>query len=189
MNKLFIITGSHYSGKTTVFEKLKNDKVIGENFFFIKEVASDLLKKNPKDIVDNIPNIYLQRKIFDFSKIKYWVELLEGKSYICDRWILDNIAYSIVLSPKDKKSISIKRKLCYAMYRNLLYYFSIKIILLEPLDIQYRADQIRNLDKSYQKIIFDNIKKEYKNLSDNVFIVKEKDYNRRIAIINKVIQE
>jgi thymidylate kinase len=158
------LIGSHGTGKTTVFNRLKNDY---PQFHYLKEGVRVQMPgygyKNPYDFIDQFGI-----GVFEVMNINSWTvidpqlnTLIDKTSIIMDRSTIDNYAYYLALreTELDFKLEPLLKKMAYYFteFVDLYVYFPINVIPLVN-------DEMRIGDQEYQKKIDESLKQALKFL-------------------------
>ncbi|HSX16279.1 MAG TPA: AAA family ATPase [Candidatus Saccharimonadales bacterium] len=147
---IIALIGSHGTGKTTVFEKLRGE--LPESHFFTEQVRHQMPKfgyKNPYQFIDQYGIA-----AFELMNMNNWNVIdptvntaLTGARLITERSAIDNYAYYLALrsSEFDYKAEAVLKNMAqyYASLVDLFIYFPVGVIPL-------KADAMRKKDKTYQ---------------------------------------
>ena len=178
------ICGSHSCGKTTLLQSLKKISVF-EFHPVIHELAA---KFDPKLRL----TMETQFRIMQQQAIAEKVYTKNYGKFLSDRSVVDNIAYSTLVSNnainRDEKSKAIFKK-CYALSYSHLHMLPQPYDLLIFVDeiLEYKEAPHRNFsDYKSQKFIYDFIKNEIETLNIPVVMVSGTNQQRIDSILDYI---
>jgi nicotinamide riboside kinase len=187
---IIALIGSHGTGKTTVFERLRQE--VPNAQFFTEQVRHQL----PKFGYDNPYTLIQQNGIaaFELMNINSWSVIdpdanttLDERRIITERSAIDNYAYYLTLreSKFDYEAETVLRNMAryYASLVDLFIYFPVGKIPLT-------ADKMRKDDIDYQHAVDKNIRKTLKDFGiggDRVYHIQSKDIDRRMQEVLDVL--
>ena len=146
MNKIIAFSGTHGTGKSTcAYSLAANYKLSGKSVVVLDELARECPLKINKE-ADDLTQYWILS-----SQIKKEIKLMGRYDYvICDRAIVDTIAYGITLGV-------LHSGLVYSYLPYILKYYK-DIYLLDPYIFNYQKDDgIRDMDKEFRLQVHHNL--------------------------------
>lgn len=146
-NTRIILTGAHGTGKTTVLNMFKE-----HGYPVITEVVRTLHNENGVKI-NEVGDDEGQAMIFD----KYQELLSSHEPYVSDRGLTDVLAYTGYLYTRNcvSKNVLVDQLIAFEEFnranKDVLYFYF-------PIEFEIEDDNVRSIDKEFQKEVDDNIK-------------------------------
>lgn len=170
------LTGTHSTGKTTLFNILKKDKYLKENFVFEEEVVREVNHKY---------NLPINEQGNELTQLIVSLEMflinLKKENIISDRSMLDVLCYSKYLKDKNLINQECLDKV-ELIFNNSIYDL---FIYIPPL-IDLEKDGVRSGNIEFREEVEKNFKYYIKKYNlENILYLNEKDLNKRINIIYK----
>lgn len=174
------LIGSHSTGKTTVFEMLKQNKDLA-HYYFAKEPTHEIVDYDFKINVESTDCSQL-------AMLSIYMENMLLPNSIQDRCILDNYVYALYLHRKGIISNNIvkfiwKKVLNHIKEYDYLFYFPIKFPLRDNNFRSVNKEFQEEIDKIFRYVLF-TLKEKFQ--LNNIYFL-EGDSKQRLETILNVI--
>lgn len=178
--------GAQGTGKTTLFEAVKNDEMFkGWNFY--SEVVRQMLEREEVVINEN-GNSESQKKIFDaYNEI---LDKMFDNPSVSDRCIVDVAAYTSRLfdtcNPKDEDYNKLSNEDFRERKEVVRRKYELSLIVYFPIEFPLVEDGVRSIDEQFQKDVDMKIQQFLKNY-DIPYITITGSVEERLEQLKKVI--
>lgn len=174
------LIGSHNTGKTTVFEMLKQDKDLA-HYYFAPEPTHEIVDYDFKINTESTDCSQL-------AMLSIYMENMLLPNSIQDRCILDNYVYALYLHRKGIISNNIvkfiwKKVLNHIKEYDYLFYFPIKFPLRDNNFRSVNKEFQEDIDKIFRYVLF-TLEKKFQ--LDNIYFL-EGDSKQRLETILNII--
>lgn len=183
IKKFIVFEGLDFSGKSTIIDTLRNDKLY-ENYYFTREpgcVDLDICKKIRDIILKEKINPITEALLFASDRnehINYLSDVLKNKNVICDRYLYSSLFYQSVIRKLNLDFIiKINNKAYNEMIPDIIFY-----IKVNKEDLEARIKNRENLNELDKEILLSN-----RDDNDNLYyslIKKYKNQNTQLIVIN-----
>ncbi len=181
--------GAQGTGKTTLVNKLRDNKNFQPDFHIYEEVVRSLIKT--RGIKINREGTNFSQDLVSITHLNNAMESYYNYSdALFDRCIIDSHAYGMTCSGVDTKSLDFSRHMIDVIFKNYPYDL---LIYVPPYNDFLKEDGVRDTDSKYQQEVDENMKNLIKCVEEDyavdVLHISTIGINERINEIVSYIEE